>query len=94
MEARVNMVDRTDSVCVIGAGSSGLAAAKNLLETGIPVNVIEREERSRRQLELQQAHSIRAFIGQRTPSVRKNAPSMSIFPCRPIFRSFPITAKS
>ncbi len=35
--------DRTGRVCVVGAGSSGLAAAKNLLEGGFEVDVIERD---------------------------------------------------
>lgn len=37
-------IDRTDKVCVIGAGSSGLAAAKNLQEQGFAVEVLERED--------------------------------------------------
>ena len=36
-------VDRSQSICVIGAGSSGLAAAKNLKEQGFDVDVLERE---------------------------------------------------
>jgi hypothetical protein len=36
-------VDRTDRRLVIGAGSSGLAAAKNLRERGFAVDVVERE---------------------------------------------------
>jgi cation diffusion facilitator CzcD-associated flavoprotein CzcO len=40
----VNPVDRTNRVCVLGAGSSGLTAAKNLLDVGIPVDVLERED--------------------------------------------------
>lgn len=34
----------TQNVCVIGAGSSGLAAAKNLLQCGFAVDVLERED--------------------------------------------------
>ncbi|MFG1792766.1 flavin-containing monooxygenase [Nocardia sp. NPDC049149] len=34
--------DRSDRYCVIGAGAAGLTAAKNLLEYGIAVDVIER----------------------------------------------------
>jgi len=37
--------DRRDRTLVIGAGSSGLAAAKNLRERGFAVDVVEREER-------------------------------------------------
>ena len=37
-------VDRTDTYCVIGAGSSGLTAAKNLREHGFAVDVYERED--------------------------------------------------
>jgi cation diffusion facilitator CzcD-associated flavoprotein CzcO len=33
--------DRTNRVCVIGAGSSGLAAAKNFVEAGFEVDVLE-----------------------------------------------------
>lgn len=33
-----------DKFCIIGAGSSGLAAAKNLKQHGIPFDVIERED--------------------------------------------------
>ncbi|MFP4635763.1 MAG: flavin-containing monooxygenase [Nitriliruptoraceae bacterium] len=36
--------DRRDRVLVVGAGSSGLAAAKNLRERGFAVDVIEREQ--------------------------------------------------
>jgi cation diffusion facilitator CzcD-associated flavoprotein CzcO len=36
--------DRTDRVLVIGAGSSGLAAAKNLRDHGLTVDVVERED--------------------------------------------------
>jgi hypothetical protein len=35
--------DRGDSVCVIGAGASGLAAVKNLVEHGFQVDCYERE---------------------------------------------------
>jgi hypothetical protein len=38
------IVDKTDQICVIGAGSSGLAAAKNLVEHGFTVEVLERED--------------------------------------------------
>ncbi len=34
----------TGKYCIIGAGSSGLAAAKNFLETGIPFDCLERED--------------------------------------------------
>ena len=33
--------DRSDRVCVIGAGSSGLAAARNLREVGLEVDILE-----------------------------------------------------
>jgi cation diffusion facilitator CzcD-associated flavoprotein CzcO len=36
-------VDRSGAYCIVGAGAGGLAAAKNLLEFGIDVDVIERE---------------------------------------------------
>lgn len=35
--------DRSDRYCVIGAGAGGLAAAKNLMQIGVQVDVIERE---------------------------------------------------
>ncbi len=38
----MSMEDRTTRVCVVGAGSSGLAAAKNLLQHGFEVDVLER----------------------------------------------------
>jgi cation diffusion facilitator CzcD-associated flavoprotein CzcO len=37
-------VDRLGMFCVIGAGSSGITAAKNLSESGIPCEVLERED--------------------------------------------------
>jgi cation diffusion facilitator CzcD-associated flavoprotein CzcO len=40
----MNLVDRSDRYCVIGAGSSGLAAAKNLRQQGIAVDVLERND--------------------------------------------------
>ncbi|RPI38284.1 MAG: monooxygenase, partial [Hyphomicrobiaceae bacterium] len=35
--------NETDKVCIIGAGSSGLAAAKTFAERGIPFDCLERE---------------------------------------------------
>src|SRR5215813_10586157 len=35
--------DRTDAYCIIGAGSSGITAAKNLKQLGIPYDTFERE---------------------------------------------------
>lgn len=35
-------IDKTDRYCVIGAGPSGLVAAKNLLAKGIPCEIIEK----------------------------------------------------
>jgi thioredoxin reductase len=40
----VSTVDRAGTHLVIGAGSSGLAAAKNLREHGLDVDVVERED--------------------------------------------------
>ena len=34
--------DRSDRICVIGAGSSGLTAAKNLAQRGFRVDVLEK----------------------------------------------------
>jgi cation diffusion facilitator CzcD-associated flavoprotein CzcO len=39
---RMSVIDRSQRFCVIGAGSSGLAAAKNLRQEGIDVDVLER----------------------------------------------------
>ncbi len=39
----MNLADLSDRVCVLGAGSSGLVAAKNLREAGLAVDVLERE---------------------------------------------------
>ena len=38
------MTDDRSTYCVIGAGAAGLAAAKNLKQMGIPVQVFERED--------------------------------------------------
>ncbi len=40
----MDIVDQTGAVCVVGAGSSGLTAAKNLLDAGLPVDVLERAD--------------------------------------------------
>jgi cation diffusion facilitator CzcD-associated flavoprotein CzcO len=40
----VPVVDRSSAFCVIGAGSSGLAVAKNFSQLGIPFDCIERED--------------------------------------------------
>jgi cation diffusion facilitator CzcD-associated flavoprotein CzcO len=37
-------LDRADRYCIIGAGSSGLTAAKNLKQLGIPFDIFERED--------------------------------------------------
>ena len=38
------VLDRTGKYCIVGAGSSGLAAAKNLKQHGIPFDVLEAED--------------------------------------------------
>ena len=38
------MDDRSDKFCIIGAGSSGIAAAKNFLAAGVPFDCLERED--------------------------------------------------
>lgn len=43
MEKSKQILDCTNRYCVIGAGASGLTAAKNLKQLDIPFNVIERE---------------------------------------------------
>jgi hypothetical protein len=40
----VRITDYTGVYCIIGAGSSGLAAAKNLKQHGIPCEIIEAED--------------------------------------------------
>src|SRR5919204_1914903 len=40
----VQQIDRTQRYCVIGAGAAGLTAAKNFLDHGFEVDVIERED--------------------------------------------------
>lgn len=42
--AEVEVRDKTTTWCVIGAGSSGLAAAKNLRQAGLDVECFERED--------------------------------------------------
>ena len=39
----MDVKSNTDKVCIIGAGSSGLAAAKTFSERGIPFDCLERE---------------------------------------------------
>lgn len=41
---RATMDDRSEKFCIIGAGSSGIAAAKNFLAAGIPFDCLERED--------------------------------------------------
>ncbi len=38
----MDALDRTDRYCIIGAGSSGITAAKNLKQLGIAYDVYER----------------------------------------------------
>jgi hypothetical protein len=38
------MIDRSDRFCIVGAGSSGIAAAKNFLAAGVPFDCLERED--------------------------------------------------
>ncbi len=40
----MDALDRTDRYCIIGAGSSGITAAKNLKQLGIAFDVYERED--------------------------------------------------
>jgi len=40
----MDALDRTDRYCIIGAGSSGITAAKNLKQLGIAYDVYERED--------------------------------------------------
>jgi hypothetical protein len=38
------ITDRREKICIIGAGSSGITAGKNLKAAGIPFDIIERED--------------------------------------------------
>lgn len=38
------VLDCTSKYCIIGAGSSGITAAKNLKQVGLSYNVFERED--------------------------------------------------
>jgi cation diffusion facilitator CzcD-associated flavoprotein CzcO len=40
----MQQLDRSDRYCIIGAGASGLAVAKNFAERGIPFDCLEREQ--------------------------------------------------
>ena len=40
----MNSSDRTDRYCIIGAGASGLAVAKNFVRRGIAFDCLEREQ--------------------------------------------------
>lgn len=40
----MSLIDDTSKYCIIGAGSSGLTAAKNLKQLGIPYDIFERED--------------------------------------------------
>jgi cation diffusion facilitator CzcD-associated flavoprotein CzcO len=40
----MTFTDKTETYCIIGAGSSGIAAGKALKERGIPFEIIERED--------------------------------------------------
>jgi len=44
MDRYVSIVDRSSVYCIVGAGSSGLAVAKNFLQCSIPFDCIERED--------------------------------------------------
>ncbi len=37
----MSILDRTGPYCIIGAGSSGLAAAKNLNQHGVPFGALQ-----------------------------------------------------
>ena len=39
----MHSIDCTDRYCIIGAGASGLAVAKNFVQRGIPFDCLERE---------------------------------------------------
>ena len=40
----MNAIDTTHKYCIIGAGAAGITAAKNLLQLGIPCDVIEKQD--------------------------------------------------
>ncbi|MDX1992235.1 MAG: NAD(P)-binding domain-containing protein [bacterium] len=40
----MSLIEKLDTYCIIGAGSSGITAGKNFKERGIPFDIVERED--------------------------------------------------
>ena len=68
-------------VCIIGAGPSGIAAAKNAIQYGFEVVVFEKMIKSVATGSSMQAQDTQVYMRIPTSSVRKPGQNMKIFPC-------------
>ena len=81
---------RLPTACVIGAGSSGIAAAKALHERGIPFDVLRDVRPRRRQLGVRQPQrDVVAPTGRCTSTRRASAWSTRTSRCRSRYPDFP-----